>query len=96
MKLFYTVDQDGKFTFSNIKMSENDEKCSMIEVGEEEGKKVWTSDDRPSIVDGKLVFTKVDTPPPSEEQIKREDLRQKAESGTLTTEDIKEALKIIL
>jgi len=63
MKLFYTIDQDGKFTFSNIKMSENDEKCSMIEVSEEEGKKIWTSDDRPSIVDGKLVFTKVDTPP---------------------------------
>lgn len=96
MKLFYIIDKDGKYTFSNIKMSENEEKCSAIEVTEEEGKKLFNSGDKPSIVDGKLSFEKVPEPPPTPEQVKRDDLREKAESGTLTTEDIKEALKLIL
>ena len=69
---------------------------TVIEVDEDEGKKLFNSGDRVSIVDGKLSFEKVPEPPPTPEQIKRDELREKAESGTLTNDDIKEALKMIL
>lgn len=94
MKKYYSQNGDS-ISISNFPIKVNDNECQEIEITDEEMEKIVSGKYTYTIKNKKLEFIEI-VKVKTAEEIAKEEIKAKLEAGTVTQDDIVNALKTLL